>query len=143
MRAAHAKDGSPKAARSRPPRLAHPLTPVSRRALEEATHALERAAAKPAQPHYVLRLYVTGTTPASTRAIEKVKSICEQHLQGCYELEVIDIYQMPRLAKDHQIIATPTLIKVIPSPLRRFIGDLSTVDKILFGVDLREKNETK
>jgi circadian clock protein KaiB len=88
----------------------------------------------------MLRLYVTGTTPASARAIEKVRAICEEHLQGRYELEVIDIYQMPTLAKDHQIIATPTLIKVLPEPLRRFIGDLTRVEKILFGLDLRERS---
>ena len=87
-----------------------------------------------------MRLYVTGTTPASSRAIEQVRSICEEHLHGRYELEVIDIYQKPALAKDEQIIATPTLIKVLPAPLRRFIGDLSKVEKILFGLDLREKS---
>lgn len=88
----------------------------------------------------MLRLYVTGVTPGSTRAIEKVRAICEEHLQGRYDLEVIDIYQMPSLAKDHQIIATPTLIKVLPEPLRRFIGDLTKVDRILFGLDLRERS---
>ncbi len=87
---------------------------------------------------YLLRLYVTGTTPASLRAIERVRGICEQHLQGRYQLEVIDIYQLPALARDEQIVATPTLIKVLPVPLRRFIGDLSRVERILFGLDLRE-----
>ena len=86
---------------------------------------------------YVLRLYVTGTTPASQRAIERVRTICEEHLQGRYQLDVIDIYQLPALAKDEQIIATPTLIRVLPAPLRRFIGDLSKVEKILFGIDVR------
>ncbi len=114
------------------------LTPVPRRVAEEATRRLEKAA-KATPVRYVLRLYVTGTTPASTRAIEKVKSICEQYLRGRYTLEVIDIYQLPALAKDHQIIATPTLIKVLPSPLRRFIGDLSKAEKNLFGLDLRER----
>jgi circadian clock protein KaiB len=89
--------------------------------------------------HYLLRLYVTGTTPASSRAIEKVRGICEEYLRGRYDLEVIDIYQKPALAKDEQIIATPTLIKVLPAPLRRFIGDLSKMDKVLFGLDLLEK----
>lgn len=101
------------------------------------TRELERAARRPKR--YVLRLYVTGTTPASTRAILGVKSICEEHLAGQYELEVIDIHQLPALAKDHQIVATPTLVKVLPAPLRRFIGDLSKVERILFGLDLREK----
>jgi len=89
------------------------------------------------QERFLLRLYVTGTTPASRRAIERVREICEQHLQGRYQLEVIDIYQLPALAKDEQIVATPTLIKVLPAPLRRFIGDLSRIEKILFGLDVR------
>lgn len=88
---------------------------------------------------YVLRLYVTGTTPGSLRAIRRVREICEEHLKGRYDLEVIDIYQMPALARDEQIIAAPTLVKVLPLPLRRFIGDLSNADKVLFGMDLRER----
>jgi circadian clock protein KaiB len=112
---------------------------------EKATRSSTPKAARPAAlqarspKRYVLRLYVTGITPASTRAIERVRAVCEEHLQGRYELEVIDIYQMPSLAKDHQIVATPTLIKVLPEPLRRFIGDLSRLEKILFGLDLRER----
>ena len=88
---------------------------------------------------YLLRLYVTGMTPASVRAIERVQTICEEHLRGRYDLEVIDIYQLPALAKDQQIVATPTLIKVLPEPLRRFIGDLSRVENFLFGLDLRAR----
>lgn len=87
-------------------------------------------------PPHLLRLYITGTTAASARAIERARAICEQHLQGRYELEVIDIYQMPALAKDHQIVAAPTLIKVLPPPLRRFIGDLTKADQVLFGLDV-------
>lgn len=99
-----------------------------------------RGAEKPApRSRCMLRLYVTGVTPTSSRAIQRVRKACEEHLQGRYELEVIDIHQLPRLAKDEQIIATPTLIRVLPSPLRRFIGDLSRVEKVLFGMDLREK----
>src|SRR5512133_1662484 len=104
----------------------------------EIDPGLERALRARSSQRYVLRLYVTGVTRASAHAIERVRAICEEHLHGRYELEVIDIYQMPTLAKDHQIIATPTLIKVLPAPLRRFIGDLSEVGKILFGLDLRE-----
>lgn len=100
---------------------------------------LERARKDGATARHVLRLYVTGTTPASTRAIERVQAICEEHLAGRYDLEVIDIYQLPALAKDDQIIATPTLIKVLPAPLRRFIGDLSRVENVLFGMDLRPR----
>jgi circadian clock protein KaiB len=110
--------------------------PKKRAALERQ---LEKDALDKRPQHYVLRLYATGTTPASSRAIERVRGICEQHLHGHYELEVIDIYQKPALAKDEQIIATPTLIKVLPAPLRRFIGDLSRTEKILFGLGLREK----
>jgi circadian clock protein KaiB len=112
---------------------------VSRADSDQSKADLEKALLDQEEHAYVLRLYVTGTTPASTRAIEQVRAICEEHLHGRYELQVIDIYQMPTLAKDHQIIATPTLIKVLPAPLRRFIGDLSRAEKILFGLDLREK----
>jgi circadian clock protein KaiB len=97
----------------------------------------EEMARKKESERYLLKLYITGTTPASWRAIERVREVCEEHLQGRYQLEVIDIYQLPALAKDEQIVATPTLIKVLPAPLRRFIGDLSKVDKILFGLDIR------
>jgi circadian clock protein KaiB len=85
---------------------------------------------------YILRLYVTGVTPKSQHAIANVKRICEEHLEGRYELEIIDIYQQPALARGEQIVATPTLIKKIPAPLRRFIGDMADTEKILFGLDL-------
>ena len=99
--------------------------------------ALARAASRPAEQHYVLRLYVTGMTPRSTRAVENVRLICEEHLQGRYDLEVIDIYQQPILAKGEQILAAPTLIKKLPLPLRRVIGDLSNTQRVLLGLDLR------
>ena len=86
---------------------------------------------------YLLRLYVTGMTPRSTEAFAAIKSLCEEHLQGRYDLEVIDIYQHPQLAKDEQIIAVPTLVKKLPSPLRRLIGDLSNTNRVLLGLDLR------
>jgi len=86
---------------------------------------------------YVLRLYVTGMTPRSTEAITTIKAICEEHLQGRYDLEVIDIYQHPQLAREEQIIAAPTLIKKLPSPLRRLIGTLSDKERVLVGLDLR------
>ena len=98
---------------------------------------LARAASRPVKEHYVLRLYVTGMTPRSTRAVENVRQICEQHLQGRYDLEVIDIYQQPILAKGEQILAAPTLIKKLPLPLRRVIGDLSNTERVLLGLDLR------
>jgi circadian clock protein KaiB len=88
---------------------------------------------------YVLRLYVTGATSFSRRAILNINSICSENLQGKYDLEVIDIHQKPALAKDEQIIAAPTLIKQLPLPLRRIIGDLSDRDRVLFGLDLKPK----
>jgi circadian clock protein KaiB len=88
---------------------------------------------------HLLRLYVTGTTAGSTRAIQQVRRVCDERLNGRYDLEVIDIYQLPALARDDQIIATPTLIKVLPAPLRRLIGDMSNINSVLFGMDVREQ----
>ncbi len=88
---------------------------------------------------YVLRLYITGMTPRSSRAIENIRSVCDEHLQGRYDLEIIDIYQHPSLAQGEQIIAAPTLIKKLPAPLRRMVGDLSDTDKVLLGLDLRPR----
>jgi circadian clock protein KaiB len=101
-------------------------------------HATEVAAAAPAATHYVLRLYITGSTPHSTRAMSNIRKICEEHLEGRYDLEVVDISQHPMLARGEQIVAAPTLIKKLPLPLRRFIGDMSQTDRILSGLDLRE-----
>lgn len=102
-----------------------------------STAAFEKLSNQSLAERYVLRLYVTGMTPRSTEAIAMIKSICEQHLEGRYDLEVIDIYQHPQLAKDEQIIAVPTLVKKLPSPLRRFIGNLSDKERVLLGLDLR------
>lgn len=86
--------------------------------------------------HFVLRLYVTGLTPNSTRAVANAKAICEEHIPGRYDLQIIDIYQQPKLAKKMQIIAAPTLVKKLPPPLRRLVGDLSQVEQVLKGLDL-------
>jgi len=86
---------------------------------------------------YVLRLFVSGMTPRSTRAVQNVRAICEEHLHGRYDLEVIDIYQQPTLARGEQIIAAPTLVKKSPAPLRYIIGDLSSTERVLRGLDLR------
>ena len=86
--------------------------------------------------NYLLRLYVAGTTPQSVRAISNLKQICEEHLKGRYDLEVIDVYKQPDLARGEQIIVVPTLIKKLPAPLRRIIGDMSNVDRVLAGLDL-------
>jgi circadian clock protein KaiB len=101
-----------------------------------SAESLERAARELGHERYVLRLYVTGMTSRSMRAIETVRAICEQHLQGRYDLEVIDIYQQPTLAKGEQILAAPTLIKKLPLPLRRVIGDMSSTERVLLGLDL-------
>ena len=86
---------------------------------------------------YVLRLYVTGASAVSARAIANLKALCEQRLKGRFQLEVIDILQNPALAEGEHIIAAPTLVRVLPAPLRRFIGDLSDLDVKLFGLDAR------
>jgi circadian clock protein KaiB len=85
---------------------------------------------------YILRLYVAGMTSRSARAVENVRSFCEKHLEGRYDLQVIDVYQQPALAKSEQLIAAPTLIKKLPLPLRRLIGDMSNEDRVLVGLDL-------
>jgi circadian clock protein KaiB len=87
---------------------------------------------------YLLKLYVTGMTPQSIHAIENLKQICEDHLKGRYNLEVVDLYKNPGLAAGEQIIAAPTLIKKLPLPLRRIIGDMSNTDRVLVGLDLKE-----
>lgn len=85
---------------------------------------------------YVLRLYVTGLTPRSTRAIKHVRAVCEQHLAGQYELEVIDVYQTPARIFDDQIVAIPTLVKCTPAPVRLMVGDMSDRDRLLAGLGL-------
>jgi len=87
---------------------------------------------------YILRLYITGTTSRSILAISNLKNICREYLEGRYELEVIDLFQHPGLAKNEQIIAAPTLIKKLPLPFRRIIGDMSNREKVLLGLDLKE-----
>ena len=99
---------------------------------------METAAANLANANYLLKLYITGTTPSSTKALVNIRKICEEHLHGRYNLEVIDISQHPTLAEGEQIIAAPTLIKKLPLPLRRFIGDMSQTERILLGLDLRK-----
>jgi circadian clock protein KaiB len=85
---------------------------------------------------YVLRLFVTGMTTRSSRAVNNLRTICDEYLAGRYELEVIDIYQQPALTKGEQIVAAPTLIRKFPLPMRRIIGDMSNRDGVLLGLDL-------
>ena len=96
----------------------------------------ERAASASPADRYVLRLYVTGMTSRSARAVKNLQAICDEYLVGRYDLEVIDIYQQPVLTKGEQIIAAPTLIKKLPLPMRRIIGDMSNRDRVLLGLDL-------
>jgi circadian clock protein KaiB len=89
------------------------------------------------QDGYNLRLYVAGQTPKSIAAIANLKKICDQHLTGNYEIEIIDLMRNPALAQRHQIVAIPTLIRQLPEPLKRIIGDLSNHEKVLVGLDIQ------
>ena len=107
------------------------------RAQNDDTKAFEDAlAAQPAARHYRLRLFVSGTTPRSARAIQNIRALCEERLYGRYNLEVIDIYQHPEQAKPEQIVVTPTLVKKLPLPFRKIIGDLSDKERVLIGLDI-------
>ncbi len=101
--------------------------------------SLEQAAEDRGRQQYVLRLYVAGITPRSEEAIRNVTALCEKHLAGRYELDVVDIYQRPELARDEQIIAAPTLLRKLPLPLRRLIGSMVQEEKVLVGLDIRPK----
>jgi circadian clock protein KaiB len=106
---------------------------------KDAAEAFEKALESTSGANYVLRLFVSGMTASSLRAIQNIRDICQEHLDGRYDLEVIDLYQHPELGKSEQVIAAPTLIKKLPVPLRKFIGDLSEKEKILIGLDLVPK----
>lgn len=86
--------------------------------------------------HYKLRLFITGSTPRSTRAIENLRRICRDRLAGRYDLEVIDVYENPDATREYQVVATPTLVRILPEPLRRIIGDLSNEARVLAGLNL-------
>ena len=90
-----------------------------------------------AAPEYDLRLYVAGQTPRSLQAFANLKRICEEHLAGRYRIEIIDLVKNPTLAKGDQILALPTLVRTLPAPIRKIIGDLSNEDRVLVGLDLR------
>ena len=101
------------------------------RGLGISAKAFQRAVADNPRAHFVLKLYVSGMTPRSRRAIDNLQKLCKEHLLNRYDLEIIDIYQQPGLAKGAQIVAAPTLVKTMPLPLRRVIGDLSDPGRIL------------
>jgi circadian clock protein KaiB len=100
------------------------------------TASLERARDP---DHYSLRLYVAGQTAKSVAAIANLKRVCETHLAGRYEIEVIDLLERPQLAAGDQILAIPTLVRGLPPPLKRIIGDLSNTDKVLVGLDIKPR----
>src|SRR5215510_164362 len=116
-----------------------PLKSKFRNATEAFEEALKGRALKRAK--YILRLYVTGSSTHSLKAIQNLKKICEEHLLDDYDLEVIDIYENPTAAREEQIIAAPTLVKKLPRPLRKFVGDLSNTQKILVGLDIYKRQE--
>lgn len=105
--------------------------------------AFETATRTKKDEHYVLTLYVAGTTAGSVRAVEALRELCDAHLEGRFVLEVVDVYQQPALARDEQIIALPTLVKRLPSPMRRILGDLSDKQRLLVGLDLKPKADEK
>jgi circadian clock protein KaiB len=100
-------------------------------------HKTKPRTRKRAGIRYILRLYITGQTPRSVKSVENLRGLCEKHLKGRFDLEVIDIYQQPALAAEGQIIAAPTLIKTMPLPLRRLVGDFSDQNRVVLGLDLR------
>jgi circadian clock protein KaiB len=89
---------------------------------------------------WLMRLYVTGRTPKCVAALENLKRFCEERMAGRYEIEVVDLLENPRLAKDDQIIAIPTLVRKLPEPLRKVIGNLSDTERLLVGFDLKPKS---
>lgn len=113
--------------------------------LHNATEVFEEALAgkQLRRAKYILRLYVTGSTMRSLRAITNLKKLCEEHLPDDYDLEVIDIYKNPKAAREAQIVAAPTLIKRLPRPLRRFVGDMSNTQKLLVGLEIYQRQEPK
>ena len=115
-----------------------PLTAKLRSTTEKFEEAIKGSALKRAR--YILRLYVTGSTGRSLQAVYNLKKICEEHLPD-YDLEVIDIYKDPEAAREAQIVAAPTLVKRLPLPIRKFVGDLSNTQKILIGLDIYQRQD--
>jgi circadian clock protein KaiB len=112
-------------------------------AISSATRAFEKAVATRPAGKYVLRLYVAGASDRSRRAVLRARELCAAELGGQFELEVIDVYQQPILARDGQIVATPTLVKEFPPPVRRLIGNLSNTTRLFVGPDLDTKRKTR
>jgi len=116
---------------------------VKRSKTSRATLAFERALASRPTGKYILRLYVAGATDRSRQAIVRARQLCETELGGNFKLEVIDVYQQPILARDGQIVATPTLVREFPKPVRRLIGNLANTTGLFVGLDLNTKGKAK
>jgi circadian clock protein KaiB len=118
------------------------MTSSPRRSARQA--AITTAAPTPEpRPEWDLRLYVLGESPPSAAAIDNLRKLCEAHLSGRYRIEVINLLQTPRLARDHQIVAIPTLVRSLPAPIRRIVGDLSDTARTLVGLDLKPAAPTR
>ncbi len=113
---------------------------MPREIIEDSSQRYEESLRSGPNRRFVLRLYVTGASPASTRAIANLREVCSRHLDEQVDLEVIDIFQQPHVAQGDQIIATPTLIKFLPAPMQRFIGDLAGLENKLFGFEVRARD---
>jgi circadian clock protein KaiB len=107
---------------------------------QNTTSTAEEGRATGAEEKWRLRLYVAGRSPKCTAALENLKRFCEERMPGQYEIEVVDLLENPRLAKDDQIVAIPTLVRKLPEPLRRIIGDLSNAERMLVGLDLKSRS---
>jgi circadian clock protein KaiB len=116
--------------------------PVKKIKTNRATALFEKALATQPAGKYVMRLYVAGATDRSRRAVQRARQLCETEFNGNFELEVIDVYQQPIMARDGQIIATPTLVREFPRPVRRFIGNLTATTGLFVGLDLDAKGKT-
>lgn len=125
------KAKTPKAASSR-------KRPASKRKAPKAGKGAADSRPAGSPEHWNLRLYVAGQTPRSLTAFANLKKICEQHLAGRYHIEVIDLLKQPQLAQGDQIVAIPTLVRKLPAPIKRIVGDLSNSDRVLVGMDLEE-----
>jgi circadian clock protein KaiB len=104
---------------------------------DKISQQIEEAAARTSKEVVILRLYITGATPKSARAIANIKRICDEYLPGRYQLEVIDLYQHPEATREEDVVVAPTLIKRLPLPLKRLLGDLSNRERVLKGLDIR------
>lgn len=115
---------------------------MQRRKLKNSIRQFEQAIDDPqSEKKIIMKLYVSGATPRSSRAIENIRNFCEEHLKGRYELEIVDIYQQPELLKHDEVVAAPTLIKELPLPLRKLIGDMSDEEKIMIGLNIKPRKE--